>query len=155
MPDSLSPLTYVAIFVPGFAAFWCLVVYLISRLGGWASLAEDFPAPNPPDGGETYSWTSGKIHFFSNYNNSLVATVSRAGLHVAPWFLFRVGHPPIFIPWHRVRGIIQGTLFFRPYSHLAMMTPSGEKSITLYGGKLAQSIARNAPDGLLRPKRPR
>ncbi len=153
MPESLTPLTYFALFVPGFILFWCLVVYLVSRIGGWASLAEDFADRNPPDG-ETFSWASGKVHFFSNYNNSLVATVSRTGLHVTPWLLFRVGHAPLFIPWHKVRGIIQAKLFWRPYSHLSMMTPSGEKTITLYGSKLAESIARNAPENLLRRNRP-
>ena len=149
MLDNLSPFAMAALFVPGFVAFWYLVVYLISRLGGWASLAQDFSATTPLSG-ETFSWTSGKVYFFSNYNNSLIATVSRKGLHVVPWMAFRIGHEPIFIPWHKVRGIIQGTYFFRPYTHLAMMTPSGEKSITLYGRRLAESIARNAPESLMR-----
>ncbi len=151
MLENLSPVAMAVLFVPAFVAFWCLVVYLISQLGGWASLAEDFRATNEPSG-EAFSWTSGKIHFFSNYNNSLIATVSRTGVHVAPWMAFRIGHEPIFIPWHRVRGIIQGYYFFRPYTHLAMMTPSGEKSITLYGRRLAESIARNAPENLMRRK---
>lgn len=154
MTETLSPLTYAALFVPGFALFWCLVVYLVSRLGGWASLAEDFAAQSPPDG-ERFTWTSGKIHFYSSYNNSLVATVSRAGLHVTPWLLFRIRHAPLFIPWHRVRGILQSTFLMRPYTHLSMMTPSGEKTITLYGGKLAESIAHNAPENLLRRNQPR
>lgn len=154
MSESLIAIIYIVLFVPGFILFWCLIVYLISRLGGWASLAEDFAAQNPPSG-ETFSWTSGKVSFFSNYSNSLVATVSKAGLHVAPWALFRIGHQPIFIPWHRMRGIIQSKIFFQSYTHLSMMTPNGEKSITLYGGKLAESIARNAPAHLIREKQRR
>ncbi len=63
---------------------------------------------------------------------------------------FRIGHEPIFIPWHRVRGILQGNFFLRRYTHLSMVTPSGEKTITLYGSRLAESIARNAPENLLR-----
>lgn len=149
--ETFSPYLAVVMFLPAFAVFWCLVIYLISRIGGWASLAEDFStARPPPPEGETFSWTSGKVNFFSNYNNSLVANVSRSGLYVTPWTPFRIGHTPLFIPWAKVHGIIQGYYFFRPYTHLAMMTPAGEKSITLYGRHVSESLARQAPTGIMR-----
>ena len=28
---------------------------------------------------------------------------NREGLYLAPYFLFRLGSPPLFIPWHEVR----------------------------------------------------
>jgi hypothetical protein len=38
----------------------------------------------------------------ANYNNCVTIGANFQGIHLSVLFLFRVGHPPIFIPWEDV-----------------------------------------------------
>jgi hypothetical protein len=38
----------------------------------------------------------------ARYKGCLIIHVSPAGLHLAAWFAFRPGHPPLFIPWSAI-----------------------------------------------------
>ena len=38
----------------------------------------------------------------ANYNNCLTIGVDTAGLYLSPLFFFRIGHPPLFIPWTEI-----------------------------------------------------
>lgn len=42
------------------------------------------------------------VRYGTNYNNCLTIGASPAGLYMAMPWLFRIGHPPIFIPWNDV-----------------------------------------------------
>ena len=35
----------------------------------------------------------------TNYNNVLTIGANREGLYLSVLFIFRLGHPPLFIPW--------------------------------------------------------
>ncbi len=36
------------------------------------------------------------------YNGSLTAGANQFGLHLSVWPIFRIGHPPLFLPWSDV-----------------------------------------------------
>jgi hypothetical protein len=40
-----------------------------------------------------------------HYRNALFVTVGRSGLSLSVLFLFRVLHPPLFIPWSAVEAV--------------------------------------------------
>lgn len=39
---------------------------------------------------------------WTNYNNCLVVGANKYGLYIAVLPIFRVGHPPLFIPWTEI-----------------------------------------------------
>lgn len=93
-----------AIFPVLFVTIWCVVVYLLATLSGWARLAQVYRADERPEG-TRFGRQSGKIGWVT-YNNCLTIVVNRQGLHLTLFPLFRIGHPPLSIPWsefHRLR----------------------------------------------------
>ena len=80
----------------GFVAFWCLISGLIS-LGGWSQLAPSFRTEKL-NGGPIRSFQS-LIIGGGQYNGALSIGVWDEGLYLRPLLIFRVGHPPLLIPW--------------------------------------------------------
>lgn len=91
----------VALAVAGFAVFWMLIVWLISAAGGWRSLAAHYRS-DLPFTGRTWRFRSGLMGGMARYNGLLTVGVNPAGLYLAVMPLFRIGHPPLFIPWSDV-----------------------------------------------------
>lgn len=84
--------------VGGFVAFWCLIVKMLS-LVGWQRLAQyEVPRPLPGPRTTVGRATVGGI----SYKNVLKATAQAEGLSLEAMFLFRVGHPPLLIPWSAI-----------------------------------------------------
>lgn len=79
----------------GFVAFWCGVVKMLS-LVGWRRLAQ-YRLPG------SLGWpttTVGRATLGGiSYKNVLKAGAQAEGLTLEAMFLFRVGHPPLLIPW--------------------------------------------------------
>lgn len=78
-----------------FVMVWCSVCLILS-LGGWRRLARRFPARNAPSG-TPFSGLRGKAGV-SSYNGCLNVFSSRDGIFLAVSPIFRLGHPPLFIP---------------------------------------------------------
>ena len=87
-----------AIGVCGFAAFWFLIVFLISAIGGWRALAQRYRS-DMPFTGHTWHMRSGRMGGIARYSGVLTVGVNPAGLYLAVMPLFRPGHPPLLIPW--------------------------------------------------------
>lgn len=81
-----------------FVGFWCFVCFILSHLGGWAALGKRFGADRAPIG-RVFSGQSAQLRRFCNYNNCLTVIVSEEGFYVRVWPMFRLGHPPLLIPW--------------------------------------------------------
>jgi len=93
-----NELIFIIILFPfAFAGFFCLVSYLISFIGGWRQLSMVYPRKNLPVG-RRFSWQTMKLGF-SNYGSCITIHSSAEGLDLSVMFIFRVGHPPLFIPW--------------------------------------------------------
>ena len=86
--------------LPGFFAGLFVV---ISRLTGWAKLAERFPADREPDEGLCFRRQYMRLGM-SDYNGCLTIRLSPEGLYLAVWPIL-VGHAPILIPWRELRVI--------------------------------------------------
>jgi hypothetical protein len=48
----------------------------------------------------------------TNYGNCVRVGVNQSGLHLSVGFLFRIGHPPLFIPWSDISMKEKRGLFF-------------------------------------------
>jgi hypothetical protein len=85
-----------------FIAMWCLAVAIIARVGGWARLAEQYRHDGPFEG-RKWRFRSANFGRWTSYGGVLTVGGDRQGLYLAVMPLFRIGHPPLFIPWQDVR----------------------------------------------------
>lgn len=85
------------IFFVVFPLFWMGIVGLIGK-AAWGPLARVYPAEEWPARGFKLSMQSGRIGM-SSYSGAINAVATPEGLYLRPTLFFRVGHPPVFIPW--------------------------------------------------------
>lgn len=88
-------------FVVYFIGLWCLVCYSLSWLGGWHALAHRYRCESDFSG-ERWRFRSGKMRWNLGYSSCLTFGANRDGLYLAVFFPFRVGQPPLFIPWSEI-----------------------------------------------------
>ena len=82
---------------------WCFVVYMTARTSGWAALAGKYRATNTP-AGKRFDFQSIKLGSV-NYSAGLTIVVSSVGLYLSMLPFFRIGHPPLFIPWADIHDV--------------------------------------------------
>jgi hypothetical protein len=102
---------FAIIFSLYFVALWTLVSYWIALAGGWRLLAKRFRLQGTYVG-QKWSMQSASMRWLINYNSALTVGADNAGLFIAPLFLFRAWHPPLFIPWTEVTVVGKTRLFF-------------------------------------------
>jgi hypothetical protein len=83
--------------------FFVLVVIfpLIGRISGWSILAT-FYRFSESFIGECWRFQSAELRWKMGYNNCLTIGTNSSGLFISMFFLFRFGHPQLFIPWSDV-----------------------------------------------------
>ncbi len=94
-PQSLFPL----VFLVGFPA----ISFVIAHTGGWGALAERYRYDGPID--QKRYMRSGSFGAM-RYKNMLTVAGDDSGLYLAVFLPFRVGHPPMRIPWVDIRGSV-------------------------------------------------
>ena len=84
----------------GAPAFFSLILFLLSQIGGWGRLAQRYRTDRP------YQGTIWKYQFgflgSVRYNGALTVGSGMEGLYLAVFFPFRPFHPPLLIPWSEV-----------------------------------------------------
>jgi hypothetical protein len=80
-----------------FVLLWMFISWLISVFGGWGRLAPFYRVATPPFG-RGFIGQTGFVGR-SRYRNSLDIHVAPEGLYLAVAPIFRMGHPPLLIPW--------------------------------------------------------
>ena len=94
---SHSPLLPIAFFV----LVWVVVGFLLGKVSGWAALGRDYAFPNPFDG-KSWRFQCAQMRWMSNYNNCLTVGANEQGLYLSIFFVLRIGHPSLFIPWRDI-----------------------------------------------------
>jgi hypothetical protein len=93
-------------FVVFFVTFWCSICFFISMMGGWFTLSRRFKRQSEPYG-EIRSagplFYGVKMRFRVNYGNVIRITSADDALYLSMLFLFRIGHPPLRIPWTEIK----------------------------------------------------
>lgn len=92
--EPFSVPAYILIFI----ALWICVCKLLSVFGGWQALSRDYRANSAFDGPKLWLKSVG-IRRWTNYNNCITLGVDKYGLYVSVLPIFRIGHPPLLIPW--------------------------------------------------------
>ncbi len=109
----------VAVFI---AILWCAICYFVSFVAGWYSLSKRFRAQAEPYGDMK---TAGPffytvyVRFWGHYNSTIRMTAAADALYLSVLFFFRIGHPPLRIPWNEIQ-MSKTTYFFRPYVVLTL-----------------------------------
>jgi hypothetical protein len=102
--------------IAGFVAFavamWTGVGYLIGIVSGWQELARSYRCARIM--GARWPFQSGRMRMLMSFHNVVEVDVDSQGLYLATFPLFRVGFPPLHIPWQDI-SVKPGKLFFWNY----------------------------------------
>ena len=100
-----------------FLTLWVSVFVVISYISGWAELAQQFRY-RARFVGKRWRGQSAQMRWIVGYRNCLTVGANPDGLYLATLFLFRVGHPPLFVPWIDVSSMRRGKWFLFRYVEL-------------------------------------
>jgi len=85
---------------PGVIVGWFAVIGLLSWSGGWSRLARVYrDEMSELTDGHTWRMQSVSLRGWCGYNNCINIEATAKGLKIAPWFIMRPGHPPLFLPF--------------------------------------------------------
>ncbi|MGA1825839.1 MAG: hypothetical protein ACMUIP_14385 [bacterium] len=98
-------------FFIGFLIFWAFMSYTISFFG-WFWLARKYKALSPFIG-KKWGFQSAIVGIGMNYNSCLTIGANTEGIYFSISFPFRIGHPPLFIPWDEISAEEKQGLFFK------------------------------------------
>lgn len=94
-------LLLIPLILVGFVLIWSGVVYLLAWLSGWRRLARLYRTSNAPKGSPlgTFWAMLGPV----NHKGTLHIQPAPEGLYLSTMVFFRMGHPPLLIPWHAIK----------------------------------------------------
>ncbi len=124
-----------------FIGTWCLICFLLSRLGGWAGVAKEFRANHVPTGTKLFGQAA-QFGGFCNYNGCLTIIIADEGLYLDIWQLFRIGHPALLIPWDELHNAKQSSFLWMKQVRFDV----GKLRITSI--RVSQKIAKMLPEGV-------
>jgi hypothetical protein len=130
-----SPLLFLAFF----AVLWSFISIVISVVGGWYALIRRFRAQSEPYG---KTRTAGPFFYtvymrwWGHYSSVIRLTAADDALYLSALFPFRIGHPPLSIPWKEIE-FGKESFFWRSYVVLTLGT---EEHIPM---RISQRMARN------------
>jgi len=128
-----------ACFACFFVAVWCGSSFLASLMTGWFALARRFKQRSAPYGEIK---TAGPffygvyMRFWGHYSGVIRLTAAGDALYASVLFPFRIGHPPLRIPWSEIK-LGRTKWFFRTY---VVLTLGNEEKIPM---RISQRMARN------------
>jgi hypothetical protein len=94
--------TFPALFsIAGILGIALVALVMVSHLSGWASLAERYRCLET-FAGSRWNFQYGQFRWFASYRNCLTIGADPHGLFLWIFPLFRVAHPPLFIPWREI-----------------------------------------------------
>ncbi len=133
-----SPLGFaiIALFI---VAGWWVTLYLVGIMTGWSTLARRFRRESEPYG---ESKTAGPffytvyMRYWTHYSSVIRLTAAAEALYASVLFPFRIGHPPLRIPWNEIQ-FARTKRFLRTYIVLAL---GNEERIPM---RISERMARN------------
>ena len=95
---------------PALIVFLIGLFFLVGRISGWATLATLYRLSGEFIG-ECWRFQSAEMRWKIGYNNCLTIGANASGLYLSVFFLFRFGHPNLFIPWPDISVSLKKSLF--------------------------------------------
>ncbi len=120
------------LFLFGFVAIWTLALRFIALISGWTRLAKRYSTKDRlnPYQGKKLRRKSGRLGG-SSYKRVLILGANMQGVYISVNVLFRLFHPPLFIPWSEIEaeerdGVFMSfvTLKFTEVPNVALTIPA-------------------------------
>lgn len=105
-----------------FIVLWSGIIFLMSVLGGWRRLARRYRTTEKPVGSKSYPFVSGMVGI-ARYKRVLTITIADEGMFIEIRWIFRIGHPALFIPWQDIHDARKITLFYWEYVGFEVGSP--------------------------------
>lgn len=80
---------------------WLAISYLTAFMSGWHKLGECFRCEREFTG-ERWVRQSAGMRWATRYSGILTIGANQEGLYLATQPFFRMGHPPLFVPWSEI-----------------------------------------------------
>jgi hypothetical protein len=93
--------TYFFLIFPAVLILTGILPFLVAQMSGWAALGRRFRAAAAFPG-ETWGLQSARMRWGINYNNCLIVGADPTGLYLCMMFIFRLGMPPLLLPWQEI-----------------------------------------------------
>lgn len=84
------------------AVLWPSVIVAISFVTGWRDLARHYRYKGQPLQKKAYMQSASMRTRWMGYHNCLTVGKGPEGLYIGVFFLFRLAHPPLFVPWQDI-----------------------------------------------------
>lgn len=122
-----------------FVAVWCVALSLISVMTGWHALSKRFKKQSEPYGDSKTAgpfFYSVYMRFWGHYSSVIRMTAAGDALYISVMFPFRIGHPPLRVPWDEIR--MRRTKFL--WRRLVLLTLGDQEQIPM---RISERMARN------------
>ena len=136
--DTLPPY-FLPLFPVFFVAVWTFVCLMIGSVSGWMALAKRFTRQSEPYGDTRTAgpwFYSVYMRFWTHYSSLVHITAADDALYLSVLFLFRIGHPPLRIPWSEIR-CSRTKYFWRRY---VVLTLGLQEQVPM---RISERMARN------------
>lgn len=107
--------------IVAFPLMWVGISLALAHTGGWAKLARQYPVTLNCTG-PTFYFRSGFVGSVS-YKSCLVLMTCETGLRLSVLLPFRLGHPPLFIPWTEFHSVSEKRALFVRFLDTYVGTP--------------------------------
>jgi hypothetical protein len=92
------PVLFAVGFAVYFVVLWAAVSCIVSLTGGWWGLAQRYRTERPFPAHKR-RMQNGQMRLAVGYHNVLTLASDAEGIYLGVVFLFRLGHPRLFLPW--------------------------------------------------------
>jgi hypothetical protein len=126
-------------FLPLFVLGWCGIIAFLSLIGGWHALSKRYRAVQPVQG-RLFAFASmglGRSFFPVSYGSCLFVRVGAAGIGLSIFPIYRILHPPLFIPWSAAAECKREKFWW--FTHTAVYLTDFQTRI-LFTGRLGRAI---------------
>lgn len=127
-----------------FLALWISVLYFLSLISGWHLLAKTFRANAEIVKDITWSGHA-SMRWGTSYSGALYIGGNCEGLRLAVWVIFRVGNPPLFVPWKQIT--IQKSPWYALYFSVTLILGSTEHIPFRISKRTARKLSQAAGSG--------
>lgn len=115
--------TLMQIIVPlVFILWWCFMISIIGHFSGWRRLSAKLG--DMPIGQKISNFTFQQVSFgILGYNGCVNIEVYSNGIRLSLWPLFKIAHPPFFIPFTVMENIKHEKKYGMDYLYFNIMDP--------------------------------
>jgi hypothetical protein len=89
-----------------FVTLWCVICFIISVVSGWHALSRRFRSQTEPYGQTRTAgplFYGAKMRFRVGYSSVIRMIAAEDALYLSVFFFFRIGHPPLCVPWKEIK----------------------------------------------------